>query len=142
MGARVANGIIGEPYFDVDFSKMLYLTDTGRRWDGGIVSVRDKAQGSGRRAQGEESFADWRVKPIPGSLMNMTQEGMDFKNKYKFRSTYDIITAAEEDELPDKIMMTFHPQRWTDKPVPWVKELVWQNVKNVGKYFLVKMRGL
>jgi hypothetical protein len=46
MGARVANGIIGEPYFDVDFSKMLYLTDTGRRWDGGIVSVRDKAQGS------------------------------------------------------------------------------------------------
>jgi hypothetical protein len=94
------------------------------------------------RAQGEESFADWRVKPIPGSLMNMTQEGMDFQNKYKFRSTYDIITAAEEDELPDKIMMTFHPQRWTDKPVPWVKELVWQNVKNVGKYFLVKMRGL
>jgi hypothetical protein len=64
MGARVANGIIGEPYFDVDFSKMLYLTDTGRRWDGGIVSVRDKAQGSGRRAQGEESFADWRVKPM------------------------------------------------------------------------------
>ena len=24
-------GIIGEPYFDVDFSKVLYLTDTGRR---------------------------------------------------------------------------------------------------------------
>jgi hypothetical protein len=141
MGARVANGIIGEPYFDVDFSKVLYLTDTGRRWDGGIVSVRDKAQGSGRRAQGEESFANWSVKPIPGSLLNMTQQGIYFKKKYKFRSTSDIIRAAEEDELPDKIMMTFHPQRWTDKPVPWVKELVWQNVKNVGKYFLMKIRG-
>ncbi len=27
-------GIIGEPYFDVDFNKVLYLTDTGRRWTG------------------------------------------------------------------------------------------------------------
>ena len=35
-------GIIGEPYFDLDFSKVLYLTDTGRRWDGGKVSIRDK----------------------------------------------------------------------------------------------------
>jgi len=35
-------GIIGEPYFDVDFSEVLYLTDTGRRWDGDEVSVRDK----------------------------------------------------------------------------------------------------
>lgn len=35
-------GIIGEPYFDVDFSKVLYLTDTGRRWNGSDVSVRDK----------------------------------------------------------------------------------------------------
>jgi hypothetical protein len=37
-------------------------------------------------------------------------------------------------------MITTHPQRWTDRPVPWVKELVWQNVKNVGKYFLVKLK--
>lgn len=35
-------GLIGEPYFDVDFSKVTYLTDTGRRWDGHKVSVRDK----------------------------------------------------------------------------------------------------
>ena len=35
-------GIIREPYFDIDFSKVLYLTDTGRRWDGEKVSVRDK----------------------------------------------------------------------------------------------------
>ncbi len=37
-------GIIGEPYFDVDFSKVLYLTDTGRRWNGDRVSIRDKVQ--------------------------------------------------------------------------------------------------
>lgn len=34
--------IIGEPYFDVDFNKVFYLTDTGRRWDGDKVSVRDR----------------------------------------------------------------------------------------------------
>jgi hypothetical protein len=26
-----------------------------------------------------------------------------------------------------------HPQRWHDRTLPWVKELVWQNVKNVVK---------
>jgi hypothetical protein len=36
-------GIIGEPYFDLDFKKIFYLTDTGRRWDGHKVSVRDRA---------------------------------------------------------------------------------------------------
>ena len=35
-------GIIGEPYFDIDFDKVFYLTDTGRRWDGWKTSVRDK----------------------------------------------------------------------------------------------------
>jgi|SRR4051812_3881520 hypothetical protein len=35
-------GIIGEPYFEIDFGKFLYLTDTGRMWDGHKVSVRDK----------------------------------------------------------------------------------------------------
>ncbi len=39
-------GIIGEPYFDIDFNKVFYLTDTGRRWDGGNVSVRDKVNSS------------------------------------------------------------------------------------------------
>ena len=35
-------GIIGTPYFNVDFNNVFYLTDTGRRWDGQNVSVRDK----------------------------------------------------------------------------------------------------
>lgn len=37
-------GILGEPYFDLDFRKVYYLTDTGRRWNGSAVSVRDKVQ--------------------------------------------------------------------------------------------------
>jgi hypothetical protein len=35
-------GIVGEPFFDIDYNKVLYLTDTGRRWDGLKVSIRDK----------------------------------------------------------------------------------------------------
>ena len=56
-----------------------------------------------------------------------------------FRSTRDIIDAAKEGRLPDQIMFTFHPQRWHSRVVPWIKELVLQNVKNVVKgRFLVR----
>jgi hypothetical protein len=133
-------GIIAEPYFDVNFAEVYYLTDTGRRWDGGEISIRDKGLGIRDREQGVEFYKDWMVKPESGSLMNMTQQSFNFQSKYKLSSTSEIIRAAEKEELPDKIMMTFHPQRWTDKPIPWMKELIWQNVKNVGNYFLVKMR--
>jgi hypothetical protein len=34
--------IIGEPYFDLNFNNVGYLTDTGRTWDGARFSVRDK----------------------------------------------------------------------------------------------------
>jgi hypothetical protein len=91
---------------------VFYLTDTGRRWDGWKVSLRDKIP------QKEE----WK------------------KQGLVFHSTKNIIKAAENNNLPNKIMITTHPQRWTDRPVPWVKELVWQNLKNVGKYFLVKLK--
>ncbi len=41
-----AYNLIGEPYFDIDFDKVFYITDTGRRWDGAKVSVRDKVNSS------------------------------------------------------------------------------------------------
>ena len=102
--------IIGEPYFDIDFNQVLYLTDTGRRWDGWKVSMRDKV-------------------PEQQQWIN---RGMTF------HSTQEIIEAAQKNQLPDKIMLTTHPQRWTNKPWPWMKELVWQNLKNIVKYILVK----
>ena len=106
-------GLIGEPYFDINFDEVFYLTDTGRRWDGWKTSLRDK---------------------VP-------QQEKWIKEGLVFHSTDDIIRAAREGRLPNKIMFTFHPQRWNDKPLPWVKELVLQNVKNVGKRFLVKLRS-
>jgi len=105
-------GIIGEPYFDIDFDDVFYLTDTGRRWDGWKVSVRDK----------------------------LPQQEKWIKKGLVFRSTHDIIRAIEEDRFPKKVMMTFHPQRWSDKPLPWIKELLLQNIKNVAKGVLVHTR--
>ena len=58
-----------------------------------------------------------------------------------YHSTSEIIEAVKNNTFPKKAKMTFHPQRWTDKPVSWVKELVWQNVKNVGKKCLIEMSG-
>jgi len=96
-------GIIGEPYFDIDFDKVFYLTDTGRCWDGYKYSVRDKVKSG-------------------------------FKQSY--HSTYDIIEAAKNGSLPECIMITTHPQRWTDHRLEWLLELVSQNVKNVVKRWL------
>ncbi len=110
-------GIIGEPYFDTDFSEVLYLTDTGRRWDGEKVSVRDV----GRDPSGGKG-----------------QEPLSVQ--YRFHSTGEIITAAVEGKLPDQILFTFHPQRWTNRPVPWLKEWAWQGVKNGVKRFVVRKK--
>ena len=35
-------GIIGEPYFDVDFGQVFYISDTGRKWNNETSSVRDR----------------------------------------------------------------------------------------------------
>ena len=106
-------GIIGEPYLTTDFSKVLYLTDTGRRWDGYKVSVRDK---------------------IKGYQEEWNQKG------WSFHSTDDIIRALQENKLPDQLMITTHPQRWNDFGVVWVKEYLMQNVKNLVKAILIKHR--
>ena len=37
-------GIIGEPYFSVDFNKTAYITDAGRKWNDDKVNFRDKVK--------------------------------------------------------------------------------------------------
>jgi len=39
-------GVIAEPYFDVDYNKVFYITDTGRKWNKSSMSVRDKVDSS------------------------------------------------------------------------------------------------
>jgi hypothetical protein len=97
-------GLEYEPYLDTDFDEVLYLTDTGRTWDGQNVSLRDKASAQLRT---------------------------------KVRSTDDIIRALNDCTLPAKLLITCHPHRWEGSPLPWLKELIWQNIKNIIKGVLV-----
>jgi len=100
-------GIIAEPYFDIDFNEVFYLTDTGRSWNNSDASLRDKVN-----------------------------SGFDLKIK----DTWDLIKKIENNELPDKIMINVHPQRWHDLGFYWYKELIGQNIKNIIKRCLIKLR--
>lgn len=99
-------GIIGEHYYDIDFKVFCYLTDTGRRWNGGQVSVRDKVVSS---------------------------------YNFNFETTLNITENIQK--LPDKIMITVHPQRWSDNWFIWTKELILQNVKNVVKRLIASPKA-
>ena len=109
-------GIEYEPYFDTDFSHTLYITDTGRRWDGYHVSVRDK---------------------IP-----QYQELWD-KQGLVFNTTDDIIaqlsnTASPLRQLHNGLLITTHPQRWNPLGVRYLMEFGSQMVKNGIKRHLVR----
>jgi len=109
-------GILAEPYFDIDFNELFYITDTGRRWDGHLYNVRDKAT---------------KENPVTNP---------EFL-KLRYHSTHDIIRDVENNDFPRQSMLNFHPQRWHDKPLPWIKELFWQNAKNQVKRMLVNFRN-
>ena len=51
-----------------------------------------------------------------------------------------IIEKIQRNELPDKLMLSIHPQRWFDYGYNWYKELLMQNVKNVVKRLMLKLR--
>lgn len=100
-------GIIGEPYFDIDFTAVFYLTDTGRSWDNRKMNVRDRV------------------------AAHSTHGDRHFKN------TEEILSAVEHGDFPHKVMLSTHPERWTDSPLPWLKQYLWQNFKNIIKRKIV-----
>jgi len=161
-------GIKGEPYFDVDFSEVMYLTDTGRRWDGEKVNIRDKVRGNGLGVRGKKEEGGGQRLEVRGEREKRGQKKDNREEKesrgavcspggtdqsdpptyaddwccdppvLRLHSTVDILLALKKDLLPDKIMLTIHPQRWNDQWLPWIWELGWQKVKNVVKYFIVR----
>ncbi len=102
----IDSDITGEPYFDIDFDKVFYLTDTGRMWDGEQYSVRDKVESS--------------------------------KFNFRYKTTQDVIEGIKTNTMPSQLMMTSHPQRWTDNKIEWLQELILQRLKNLVKRILIK----
>lgn len=106
-------GIDYEPMLDTDFSKTLYLTDTGRRWDGYKASIRDK---------------------VPHCQDKWNKEGLSF------RSTDHIILAIKNKEHPihrKHLLINTHPQRWMPFGYGWMKETTLQMTKNTIKRIIV-----
>lgn len=99
--------ILGEPYLDIDFNKVYYLTDTGRRWNGARFAIRDR-------------------------VININP---DFK-MIQIKSTQHIIHDIIANNLPNKIMLTLHPQRWTNNPYSWLLEISLQSIKNIFKLLI------
>lgn len=108
-------GIICEVYLDIDYSKVLYLTDTGRRWDGDRFNIRDR--------------------PLTGLGLNFYPP---LSASYTFSSTTDIINACRNNLLPSRIVLNTHPQRWNDNMIKWLAEGLKQRTKNLIKGSLVK----
>ncbi|APF20135.1 hypothetical protein Calab_0553 [Caldithrix abyssi DSM 13497] len=138
-------GIIGEPYFDIDFTEFAYYTDTGRRWDGNSVSVRDKVDSRQYAVGSRQNLVnskEYGVGSKEGDKVTRNELRVTSGKWPRFRKTIEIIKAVEEEKFPQKAMITVHPQRWTDDPVLWVKELVWQNVKNIVKWGIVKVGSM
>ena len=98
-------GIIGEPYLSIDYTRVLYLTDTGRSWN-----------------------SKFSVKDVIGANRQINE---------KIKSTDDVIRLINKADI-EQICVLAHPERWSDGFGAWLKELAWQNVKNVGKAILVK----
>jgi len=124
-------GIIGEPYFDflnpIFFTndlknKVMYITDTARMWGGDKFNVRDKV--------------------IDQLSVNSNQLSVNNNNstiqQSTIHSTFDFIDWLQTNPVQNVIMITTHPQRWTNKPVEWLLELVLQNAKNRIKRLIVR----
>lgn len=101
-------GITGEPYLDINFDRVLYLTDTGRKWNTSRFNLYDKVQ-----------------------------SGYQYNNK----SSIEIINDLSNNNLPDQIMITTHPQRWHNRLIPWTIEFLLQILKNTLKLFIIKFRN-
>jgi len=118
-------GVIAEPYLDflstpaVLNGDITYFTDTARMWDGGKYNVRDKS-----------------IICHQSSVTNDQSSVISSKMK-TIHSTYDFIEYINNGPTENGMMITTHPQRWTDQPLPWLQELVFQNIKNLLKKILI-----
>jgi len=151
-------GLIGEPYYDMNFDEVFYLTDTGRRWDGWKVSVRDKVPQQELWAKQGLVFhstqdiidaLDNRKLELSSEGREVSSEKREVSSERREVSSEKRVVSSERREMsspesylkiPNKVMFTMHPQRWHDSTFPWAKELVMQNLKNVVKRVLYVKR--
>ena len=98
--------IIAEPYLDVNYDEVLYLSDTSQCWNGGKANLRDKVNSN---------------------------------YNFNFKTTYDTLNNLQI--LPDKILFTFHPDRWASNEYErlYLQVLIW--FRNTAKILYFNRRA-
>lgn len=114
-------GITGEPYFDfLNQDNVIYFTDTARMWDGAKYNIRDK-------------------KIDNTNTTGFSESGLKTSH-YKVHSTFDLVNWFVNCNTNYGIMITTHPQRWTNNFFSWTKELISQSVKNQIKRMIILLK--
>ena len=86
-------------------------------WDGDRFNIRDKAA--------EDS-------------LSLSEQDILLLSNHRIHSTFDFIGWIQQKPLQNIIMVTTHPQRWTNKPMEWLQEFIMQSIKNVVKKRFIK----
>ena len=64
----------------------------------------------------------------------------DHASTVAVHSTQDLIAWLDTHPENNVLMITTHPQRWTDNRMEWIQEFILQNLKNIIKAILIKIR--
>ena len=96
-----------------------------------LDSTRPRVEGSITKVAFCESLCIAGFVPLPSaiynaSLLEKVDSGLDSEVKDTRRFIEMLLAGA----MPAKIMINTHPQRWDDRIMPWVMEMVAQNLKN------------
>ena len=65
--------------------------------------------------------------------MGKARLGISFDRRYH--------KGLRDGSFPKQVMMTTHPQRWTDDNVAWWKELILQNIKNAVTWLKLQIKS-
>lgn len=60
----------------------------------------------------------------------------------RFRSTEEMTRSVRQRTFPQPVMLTFHPQRWTDSTALLLRDRLVQHMKNYAKYGIIQWRSL
>jgi len=110
-------GIVGEPYFDFLSAKYADNKALNRK----MLYFTDTAR-------------MW-----DGVKYNVRDKVSDQRKVFaKIHSTFDFIDWLNTKPTDNILMITTHPQRWTNSTIPWIKELIMQTLKNYVKRWIIR----
>ena len=109
-------GIIGEAYISIDYSKVLYLSDSGGSWNNSKVRIKDTV--------------DKNSLKLPGEIINTD-------------TIIDIFKINDNNSIK-QICLLAHPDRWNDSLDKWLFEYITKKFRNTGKilYMVTKRKNL